>query len=71
MATFHFTKEAEGALFELYKIHSQYEDLLKLMDSDIPERTFLELLNDRFQRFLLGLGDPCALDRGGDGQGGA
>lgn len=61
MAAFHFTKEAEDALLELYKLHSQYDDLLKIMASDIPERTFLELLNDRFQRFLSGLGDPCDL----------
>ena len=67
MATWHFTKASEDALYELYAIRSGYDDLLKLMDSSIPERTFLALLNDEFSRLLAGLGDPCSLDaEGGD-----
>lgn len=58
MATFHFTKEAENALFELYAMHSRYDDLLNLMASDIPERSFLELLNEKFLGILQSLGDP-------------
>lgn len=72
MATFHFTpvgsvetlepeKASEDALYELLAIQSAYEDLAKLMDSGIPEWTFLNMLNDRFQNFLSGLGDPASL----------
>lgn len=66
MATVHLT---EDALCRLHAIRSDYDDLLALMDCDIPERTFLRLLNDQFSAVLTDLGKSANLSALGSARG--
>jgi len=52
MAVLHSTRIPDDQLLCLMTIFSAYDDLLKLMDSSIPEYTFLCMINEKFAAFI-------------------